>query len=125
MKTNFRISVNNGVNRILFELKDLECEVIDKEAVWLLSNSILNELDNLNNTNKELKELGYKGNFFKFTLGRKCVLSIEAVTETENFTLIKNLEFSFGKLANLNDPEKGLRVILGATVNANNTLAIC
>jgi hypothetical protein len=125
MKTNFRIAVNNGVNRISFELKDLECETIDKEAVWLLSNIILNELYNLNNTNKELKELGYKGNFFKFTLGRKCVLSIEAVTETENFTLIKNLEFSFGKLSNLNDPEKGLRVILSATVNANNTLAIC
>jgi hypothetical protein len=125
MNTTFRISVNNGVNKISFELKNLECETIDKEAVWLLSNSILTELDNLNNTNKELKQLGYKGNFFKFTLGRKCVLSIEAITETENFTLIKNLEFSFGKLANLNDPEKGLRVILGATVNANNTLAIC
>lgn len=125
MNTSFKISVKNGSNLISFELKNIESEAIDKEVVFVLSSEILNELENLNNTNTKLKELGYKGNFFKFTLGRKCILSVEAMTENENFTLVKSLEFSFGKLERLSDPEAGLRTILGATVNRRNTLTIC
>jgi hypothetical protein len=125
MNNSFKISVKNGKNTISFELKNIETESIDKEAIFVLSSEIISELENLNNTNTKLKTLGYKGNFFKFTLGRKCILSVEAITETENFTLVKSLEFSFGKLEQLSDPEAGLRVILGATVNRRNTLVIC
>ena len=124
MKNSFKISVKNGVNLISFEVKNVECE--GKEAIEFLSSEILLELQNLNNTNTKLKTLGYKGNFFKFTLGRKCVLSIEATTETESLTLVKSLEFSFGKLEQLSDPEAGLNIILGATVNRNNNnVQIC
>ena len=124
MNNSFKITVKNGANVISFEVKNVECE--GKEAIEFLSSEILLELQNLNNTNVKLKTLGYKGNFFKFTLGRKCILSIEASTENENFTFVKSLEFSFGKLEQLGDPEQGLRVILGATVNRNNNnVQIC
>jgi len=124
MKNSFKISVKNGVNLISFEIKNVECE--GKKAIEFLSSEILLELKNLNDTNVKLKTLGYKGNFFKFTLGRKCILSIEASTETENFTFVKSLEFSFGKLEQLSDPEQGLQIILGATVNRNNNnVQIC
>ena len=124
MNNSFKISVKNGSNLISFEIKNVECE--GAKAIELLSSEILLELENLNNTNTKLKTLGYKGNFFKFTLGRKCVLSIEAVTENENFTLIKSMMFSFGKLEQLSDPEEGLKVILAGTVNRNNNnVQIC
>ena len=124
MNNSFKISVKNGANLISFEVKNVQCE--GKEAIEFLSGEILLELQNLNDTNVKLKTLGYKGNFFKFTLGRKCILSIEAITETENFTFVKSLEFSFGKLELLSDPEKGLQIILGATVNRNNNnVQIC
>ena len=125
METSFKISVKNGTNIISFELKNIETDGIDKETIFVLSSEIISELENLNNANTKLKALGYKGNFFKFTLGRKCILSVEAITESENFTLVKSLEFSFGKLEQLSDPEAGLRCILGATVNRRNTLSIC
>lgn len=124
MNNSFKISVKNGSNLISFEVKNVECE--GKEAIEFLSSEILLELQNLNNTNVKLKTLGYKGNFFKFTLGRKCILSIEASIENENFTFVKSLEFSFGKLEQLSDPERGLIIILGATVNRNNNnVQIC
>ena len=124
MNKSFRISVKNGANLISFEVKNVECE--GREAIEFLSSEILLELQNLNDTNVKLKTLGYKGNFFKFTLGRKCILSIEASTETENFTFVKSMEFSFGKLEQLSDPEQGLQIILGATVNRNNNnVQIC
>jgi hypothetical protein len=124
MNNSFKITVKNGLNVISFEVKNVKYE--GKEAIQFLSSEILLELQNLNDTNVKLKTLGYKGNFFKFTLGRKCILSIEANTETENFTFVKSLEFSFGKLEQLSDPEKGLQIILGATVNRNNNnVQIC
>lgn len=124
MNNSFKITVKNGSNVISFEVKNVEFE--GKEAIEFLSSEILLELQNLNNTNVKLKTLGYKGNFFKFTLGRKCILSIEATTENENFTFVKSLEFSFGKLEQLSNPEAGLIVILGATVNRNNNnVQIC
>jgi hypothetical protein len=124
MGNSFKISVKNGVNIISFEIKNVECE--GKEAIEFLSSEIILELKNLNDTNAKLKILGYKGNFFKFTLGRKCILSIESSTENENFTFVKSLEFSFGKLQQLIDPEQGLIAILGATVNRNNNnVQIC
>lgn len=124
MNNSFKISVKNGANLISFEVKNVECE--GKEAIEFLSSETLLELKNLNDTNVKLKTLGYKGNFFKFTLGRKCILTIEATTENENFTLVKSLEFSFGKLEQLSDPEQGLITILGATVNRNNNnVQIC
>lgn len=124
VSTNFKVSVKNGANLVSFEVKNVECE--GREAIEFLSSEILLELQNLNNTNVKLKTLGYKGNFFKFTLGRKCILSIEATTENENFIFVKSLEFSFGKLEQLSDPDKGLQIILGATVNRNNNnVQIC
>lgn len=124
MNNSFKISVKNGSNLISFEIKNVECE--GAKAIELLSSEILLELENLNNTNTKLKALGYKGNFFKFTLGRKCILSIESVTENENFTLVKSMMFSFGKLEQLSDPEEGLKVILAGTVNRNNNnVQIC
>lgn len=115
--TNFKVSVKNGVNLISFEIKNVECE--GNKAVQFLASEIICELENLHNTNVKLKSLGYKGNFFKFTTGRKCILSIEATKETENFTFVKRLDFSFGKLEQLTSPEDGLICILGASVNAN------
>lgn len=123
-----KITVQNGVNLVSFTVKTekslVELGVVN--SANLLSNEIICELQNLNDTNNELKKLGYKGNFFKFTLGRKCILSIEATNETENFTFIKNLEFSFGKLDKLSNPESGLNVILrGVIVSNRNNVQIC
>lgn len=123
-----KITVQNGVNLVSFTVKTektlVELGVVN--SANLLSNEIICELQNLNDTNNELKKLGYKGNFFKFTLGRKCILSIEATNETENFTFIKNLEFSFGKLDKLSNPETGLNVILRGVIMTNrNNVQIC
>ena len=120
--TSFKVSVINGTNVISFEVKDVKCE--GAQAVEFLATEVILELENLHNTNVKLKSLGYKGNFFSFTTGRKCILSIEAKKETENFTFAKKLEFSFAKLEQLTDPIDGLNCILGATVNRerNNVL---
>ena len=120
--TSFKVSVINGTNVISFEVKDVKCEGV--QAVEFLASEIICELENLHNTNAKWRKLGYKGNFFKFTLGRKCILSIQATTETDNFTFAKKLDFSFGKLEQLTDPIEGLTCILGATVNRerNNVL---
>lgn len=115
--TSFKVSVKNGTNLVSFEIKNVECE--GTKAVEFLASEIICELENLHNTNVKLKALGYKGNFFSFTTGRKCILSIEATKETENFTFVKRLDFSFGKLEQLVSPEDGLICILGASVNAN------
>lgn len=120
----FKISVKNGTNLISFEVKTNETSLL--KSIEPLSNEIICELENLNNTNTKLKNLGYKGNFFKFTTGRKCILSIEAITETENLTFIKSLEFSFNKLEKLTDPEEGLMIILEGSFNKNrNNVQIC
>ena len=126
MNNSFKISVKNGSNVISFELKNVIGEQINTEEVFLVANEITSELQTLVNTNNRLKELGYKGNFFKFTLGRKCVLSIEVVTELETVTLIKNLEFSFGQLAKLESPIDGLHAIIAGTlIKKSNISKIC
>jgi hypothetical protein len=117
MNNSFKISVKNGSNVISFELKNVVGDEITTNDVLLLSTEIVNELQNLNDTNTRLKSIGYKGNFFKFTLGRKCILSVEIVTELETLSLTKNLEFSFGKLSELRDPIEGLHIVLGGSIN--------
>lgn len=120
--TDYKVTVKNGSNLISFEVKNVVNE--GAKAVEFLATEVILELENLHNTNVKLKSLGYKGNFFSFTTGRKCILSIEAKKETENFTFAKKLEFSFAKLEQLTDPIDGLNCILGATVNRerNNVL---
>lgn len=125
MNNSFKISVKNGSNVISFELKNAKTNSV-VESANLLSSEIICELQNLNDTNVRLKSIGYKGNFFKFTLGRKCILTIESIIENENTTFIKSLEFSFGKLEKLENPELGLNIILQGAINANrNSLQIC
>jgi len=125
MENSFKISVKNGSNVISFELKNAQTNSV-VESANLLSSEIICELQNLNDTNTRLKSIGYKGNFFKFTLGRKCILTIESIVENENTTFIKSLEFSFGKLEKLENPELGLNIILrGALVANRNSLQIC
>ena len=117
--TSFKISVKNGTNLISFEVKNVTVE--GNEALEFLASEVLCELENLHNTNQKLKNLGYKGNFFSFSSGRKCILAIEAKTETENFEFLKTFEFSFNKLLHLTDPEEGLSTILKANrLRANN-----
>lgn len=115
--TDYKVSVKNGSNLISFEVKGVISEGV--KAVEFLASEVIIELENLHNTNVKLKNLGYKGNFFSFTTGRKCILSIEAKKETKNFTFAKKLEFSFSKLEQLSDPIDGLKYILSATVNRN------
>lgn len=124
MGNSFKITVKNGVNLISFEVKTNENSLF--KSIEPLSTEIMCELENLNNTNTKLKNLGYKGNFFKFTTGRKCILSIEATIENENTTIIKSLEFSFSKLEKLSNPEEGLITILEGSFNRNrNNVQIC
>jgi hypothetical protein len=117
MNNSIKISVKNGANVISFELSNVIGETIETETVTMLATEVINELSNLYNTNEKLKAIGYKGNFFKFTKGRKCVLSIDVITETENFTLTKGIEFSFGKLHLLDSPIDGLHIILAGSIN--------
>lgn len=117
MDNSVKISVKNGKNTISFELKNSIGEAIETETVTMLANEVINELSNLYNTNEKLKAIGYKGNFFKFTKGRKCILAIDVITETENFTLTKGIEFSFGKLHLLENPSDGLHIILAGSIN--------
>ena len=123
--TTYKITVKNGNNLISFQLNNK----IDENNVATakrLSNEIICELQNLNDTNSRLKLIGYKGNFFKFIAGRKCILSIEKTTINETCTLIKNLEFSFNKLEKLENPELGLNIIFeGALYTNRNNLSIC
>lgn len=65
MTNSFKISVKNGANLVSFELKNVECE--GKLAMEFIASEIICELENINNT--KLRSLGYKGNFFKLTLG--------------------------------------------------------
>jgi hypothetical protein len=124
MANSFKITVKNGTNLISFEVKTNEKSLF--KSIEPLSTEIMCELENLNNTNTKLKNLGYKGNFFKFTTGRKCILSIEATIENENTTFIKSLEFSFSKLEKLTSPEDGLIAILEGSFNRNrNNVQIC
>lgn len=119
----FKVTIKNGNNAISFQLENAVGNVIDTSAVELLSNEIVSELTNLNETNNRLKEIGYKGNFFRFTTARKCVMTIEmTVKNSSNMTLIKNLEFSFGKIAKLREDvrERALFIILGGQIVTNN-----
>ena len=122
VKNSFKVSVKNGSNLISFKLQNVVGSDISTTDIQMLSTQIISELSNLNDTNNRLKELGYKGNFFSFTTGRKCILAVEVLTENENFTLVKNLQFSFGKIAKLQSDfrELALHAILGGTINTNN-----
>lgn len=119
MKKSFKITVKNGVNLISFKLTDAIGGLIGTEEVQILSDAIISELANLYDANTRIKELGYKGNFFKFTTGRKCILAVEVTTEEGNLTLVKNLEFSFGKIANLEFRDEILYRILATNIRAN------
>lgn len=123
MSNSIKISVKNGTNVISFELKDVVGDTVETETVTILANEVINELSNLYNTNEKLKSIGYKGNFFKFTKGRKCILAIDVITETENFTLTKGIEFSFGKLRLLENPSDGLHIILAGSINKRALIA--
>lgn len=116
MNATFKITVKNGMNLISFEVKTTEKTSVN--FIEYLSNMVVFELANLNDANVRLKSLGYKGNFFSFTTGRKCILSIETTTNDENFQFVKNIEFSFNKLAKLTSPTEGLTIVLETASNS-------
>lgn len=100
----YKVQITNGSNKISFKIKNTNEENNLNKKSKFISNIIISELKNLYDANENLKNLGYKGNYFGFTINRDCILNIFS----NNEIFIKNIKFSFKKILDIEKNGQGL-----------------